>query len=279
MNAILLLVATIVALSALLLRAWHWQDHRTDRRSMSRLVSGQPMKPGLFDPAVLAELCEPARRFFRYAITPGTPLYTVANITMAGQFGMGTKAAPNYLAMNATQTLAFPEGFVWAMSARRGLFCVSGSDTESWTRFWLMGLLPVARLGGNADHRRSAFGRYVAEAVFWTPAALLPGPGIHWEQVGEHCARVTVSHRGLVQSVDLTVAPDGQPTQVCFDRWSNANPDKVYRLQRFGGYLSECREFAGFRLPARVEAGNNFGTDEYFPFFVVNITDIRFPHT
>lgn len=111
-----------------------------------------------------------------------------------------------------------------------------------------MGLLPGARMGGDPDHTRSAFGRYVAEAVFWTPAAVLPGPGVDWKWVDKDC-RLTVNHKGLSQSVDVTVAPDGQPSQVCFERWSNANPEKQHRLQPFGGHLSAFRVFAGFRLP------------------------------
>lgn len=61
------------------------------------------------------------------------------------------------------------------MQAARGPMRLSGSDSGLWTRFWIMGLFPVAYIGANTDHTRSAFGRYVAEAVFWTPAALLPG--------------------------------------------------------------------------------------------------------
>lgn len=267
-----------VALIALMLLAWRWFDHHADRQAINRLVTTQPKRPARFDPAMLAELPEPARRFFLYAIASGTPLYTVANITMTGQFGMGTKADPKYLEMIASQTLAAPDGFVWKMRARRGLMSLSGSDSERWTRFWLMGLLPVAHLGGDLDHKRSAFGRYVAEAVFWTPAALLPGPGIHWEPVDADCARVTLSHQGLSQAVDVTVSPEGQPTFVSFQRWSNANSQKLHRLQPFGGYLAEFREFSGFRLPTKVEAGNNFGTDQYFPFFVANIENIDFPN-
>ncbi len=244
---------------------------------MRRLVATQPKNPARFDPAMLAGLPEPARRFFLYTIAPGAPLYTVATIEMLGQFGMGTKAEPRYFNMRAVQTLAMPAGFVWKMAAKRGLMHLSGSDSDQWTRFWLLGVLPVARLGANADHRRSAFGRYVAEAVFWVPATVLPGPGVRWEAVDANCARVTVTHQGLGQSVDVTVAPDGQPIHVCFARWSNANPDKRYRLQPFGGYLSALREFAGFRLPTHVEAGNQFGTPEYFPFFLADVSSVGFP--
>lgn len=265
-----------ILLAAASLWSWRHRDHRADRAAIHRLAATQPAAPACFDPAMVADLPEPARRYFRYTIQPDTPLWTVATITMTGRFGLGTKANPNYLDMAATQTLAMPAGFIWKMRAKRGLVRVSGSDSEGWTRFWLMGLLPVARTGGDADHARSAFGRYVAEAVFWTPAAALPGPGVQWSLVDTNCARLTVRHDGLVQSVDLTVAPDGQPVQVRFERWSNANAGKVHRWQPFGGTLSAFRVFAGFRLPTHVEAGNFFGTDQYFPFFVADVTNIDF---
>jgi len=273
---VLLLVALVLAVVGL--SVWRHLDHRAERKLMHDLALRQPSQPPIFTATMVADLPEPARRYFLYAIELDTPLRTVAEITMIGRFGLGNRDTPNYLDFSATQFLAMPAGFIWKMRARRGLMRLSGSDSQRWTRFWLAGLTPIARLGGNPDHTRSAFGRYVAEAVFWTPAAVLPGPGVRWELLGRDCARVTVCYQGLTQSVDVTVAPDGQPTQVCFERWSNANPQKVHRLQPFGGYLSAFRKFAGYRLPSHVEAGNHFGTDEYFPFFVADVTDVEFPH-
>ncbi|MCW8195984.1 hypothetical protein F6455_14415 [Proteobacteria bacterium 005FR1] len=266
-------------LPLLSLSLWRIRDYRADREKCRSLASIQPSKPELFDSSMVASLPEPAKRYFLYTIAPGTPLYTAANISMAGRFGMGDKRNPNYLEMTAEQILALPDGFVWQMRARRGLMIVSGSDSECWTRFWLMGLLPVAHMGGNPDHARSAFGRYVAEAVFWTPAALLPGPGVSWELMDENRARVTVTHRGFAQAMDVVVAPDGQPSEVRFQRWSNANPQKHFQLQPFGGYLSQFASFSGFRLPTHVEAGNNFGTEDYFPFFVVDVLPVDFPRS
>lgn len=60
-------------------------------------------------------------------------------------------------------------------------------------------------------------------------------------------------------------------------RWSDANPEGRCRLQPFGGYLSDFREVQGFRIPFKVEAGNMFGTDEYFAFFKARVTAVRFP--
>jgi hypothetical protein len=157
----------------------------------------------------------------------------------------------------------------------------SGSDGAnggtSWSRFWVFGIVPVARAGSNEDHARSAFGRYVAEAVFWTPAALLPGNGIQWQPVDDSTARVIVTHMGLKQAVDVTVGADGQPSKVVFQRWSDSNPEKTFQLQPFGGYLSDYEDFSGFRLPTRVQAGNFFGTDDYFAFFKATVTSVRFP--
>lgn len=261
-------------IGAILLR---WSDHKADAAERSRLIKFQPTAPALFDPAMIKELPEPARRYFLFTIEAGTPLYTVADIIMDGQFSLGTKNKPDYMAMEAQQTLSSPQGFVWEMSASRGLMSISGSDSGAWTRFRLLGLIPVARMGGGTDHARSAFGRYVAEAVFWTPAALLPRSGIVWEKVDDNTARVIVTHNELTQRVELTVDDFGRPCTVKFLRWSNTNPKKIHRLQLFGGYLSEFRKFSGFTLPSRVEAGNYFESDEYFPFFVAEVKDIQFP--
>ncbi|MDX1695116.1 MAG: DUF6544 family protein [Ketobacteraceae bacterium] len=260
-------VLLVVLFSGVILVVWRLLDHRADRTAMYKLAISQPEQPPVFSVDMVEHLPEPVRRYFLYTIEPGAPLYTVAKIGMAGRFGMGNRENPNYLDFTATQVLASPHGFVWSMRAQRGLLRLSGSDSHTWTRFWIMGLLPVARLGGDPDHRRSAFGRYAAEAVFWTPAAVLPGPGITWESTAADHARVTIKHQGLSQSVDLKLTEDGQPTEIRFQRWSNANPEKRYRLQPFGG----------FRLPAHVEAGNHFGTDQYFPFFVVDIDAVEFP--
>lgn len=116
----------------------------------------------------------------------------------------------------------------------------------------------------------------VSEAVIWSPAALLPGPDVNWTAVDDDTARVTVRHGDLAEAVDVTVDAAGRPQVVSLDRWTNANPDKTWRRQPFGAVMSDFREVAGFRLPFHVEAGNMFGTAEYFPFFIADVTRITF---
>ncbi|MCB1386443.1 MAG: hypothetical protein KDJ80_10955 [Nitratireductor sp.] len=273
--AVLAVLAILALVALLVLRA---KDRRADRAEWDRLTALQPAAARRFAPDMVADLPEPARRYFHHAIRPGTLLLPVAEIDMTGQFSLGNKDNPAYRPMQAQQILAAPGGFVWSMRTRGGM-PISGSDTAFWTRFRIFGLIPVARLGGNRDHARSAFGRSIAEAAFWTPAALLPGPGVTWEAADNDTARVTVRHGDLVQAVDIAVDPEGRPLTVSFERWSNANPDKAWRLQPFGGFLSDFRDAEGYRLPFRVEAGNLFGTEDYFPFFLADVTAIRFPRT
>jgi hypothetical protein len=273
---ILLAILLVLALVLLGLAVLGLLDRRADRAEWKRLVALQPDDPGGFHAEMVAGLPEPARRFFTFAIRPGAPLLPVAEIEMTGQFGLGGKGDPRYQPMEAHQILAAPEGFVWAMHTTGGM-PIAGSDSGRWTRFRIFGLIPVARTGGKSDHARSAFGRYVSEAVIWSPAAVLPGPGVTWTAMDANTARVTLRRGDLSQTVDVTVDADGRPQVVSFQRWTNANPDKAYRLQPFGAVVSDFREVGGYRLPFHVEAGNMFGTDAYFPFFIADVTAIRFP--
>jgi hypothetical protein len=269
-----------MAMVLIALGAWRWTDKKADHEVWESLAAHQPPAPATFDPAMVFALPAPAQRFFRFTIAAGTRLYTVAEISMQGEFSLGSKAEPNYMPMQAKQILAAPYGFIWKVKAGDAVWFTGSdgaNDGASWSRFWLFGLAPVARAGNNEDHARAAFGRYVAEAVFWTPAALLPGDNVRWEPIDDSTARVVVTHRGLEQAVDVSVESDGRPSKVVFQRWSNANPAKVFQLQPFGGYLSDYKDFGGFRLPTRVEAGNFFATDDYFAFFKATVTSVLFP--
>ncbi|HNP64547.1 MAG TPA: hypothetical protein PKH39_11490 [Woeseiaceae bacterium] len=267
----------LVALLALSLFLWRMSDRRRDAKAWGELIAVAGPPAGVFDASMVRDLPGPAQAFFRYTIAEGTPLYTATEIEMEGELGFGSQEKPDYKPMHARQVLAPPNGLVWQL--KTGAF--SGSDgltpATSWTRFWLFGLLPVVRIGGLRDHHRSAFGRVIAEGAFWVPSSLLPGRLVEWEPVDESTARATVSYGDYRQAIDITVADDGQPLHVIIQRWSNENPDKTFREQPFGGYLSEFRDFSGFRLPTRVEGGNLIGTKDYFPFYKARVTDIRFP--
>jgi len=267
----------VVSFCAVSLFLWRLSDVRDERIVWDELIREGGRSESTFSLSDIAMLPPAAQRYFRYTIAPGTPLVSVAEIEMEGQLGLGTKAEPMYRAMTADQILVPPKGLVWKL--RSGI--ISGSDVAtpdtSWTRFWLLNLIPVARVSGTSDHHRSAFGRVVAEGAFWVPSSLLPGDHVAWEAVDENTARAIVSFGAYSQSVELTIEVNGRPSKVVIQRWSNENRDRMFREQPFGGYLSDFREVHGYRLPMRVEGGNLIGTEDYFPFFKAHIRDIRFP--
>lgn len=274
----------VVLLVAGVAVAWQVSRSAADRRDVQRAwaeLERRPVRlPDRYAPDMVAALPEPARRFFRFAIQPGTPLASVVELEMTGELSLGTREAPGYQPMRARQVLAPPYGLIWDLEAGSGVMRITGSDgmvdDTSWTRFRLLRLFPVVRAGGDADHLRSAFGRVVAEAAFWSPAFLLPREGVAWSAIDADTARVTVRHGALEQSVDIRVDGNGQPVWVKMPRWTNANPEQVYRLQPFGGELADFRLVSGYRVPFRVDGGNFFGTPDYFPFYKARVTALRF---
>lgn len=264
----------VVAIAGLAL--WRGYDHLADRRFMAALRAHAPSDPPRFDPSMIADLPEPARRYLSFAIAPGTPLTSVVELEMDGVFRLGTQDAPRELAMHARQIHAPPHGFLWKMRAGAGVMRVSGADSHLWTRFWAEGLIPVARVADTPDHHRSAMGRLFIEAVVWTPASALPGPGVRWEAPGPDTARVIFTQGAYDYAVDLALLPSGQPVSGTLQRWSDANPDKTYRLQTFGGALAGYETHDGFTIPTEVAVGHFFGTPDFFPFFEAKLTDVRF---
>jgi hypothetical protein len=250
-------------------------DIRNDKKTWQSLIRNASQTAGIFDPHLIEGLPEPARRYFNFSIAPGSPIVSAVELEMTGELGLGSIEEPKYSPMIAQQILAPPQGLVWRVQVGAIVGSDGATNTSSWTRFWLFGLIPVVRVGNNEDHHRSAFGRVVAEGAFWTPATLLPCDNVRWEEIDENTARAIVTNEDFEQNVDVTVAQDGQPTHVVISRWSNENPDRAFKLQPFGGYLSDFCRFGGYMLPTSVEGGNHFGTDKYFPFYKAKISEIR----
>lgn len=69
--------------------------------------------PAAFDPAMVAGLPEPARRWLTHVIAPGTPLWRSVELSMVGQIRLGS-----WRPFTATQVLAPPKGYIWAANAR-----------------------------------------------------------------------------------------------------------------------------------------------------------------
>jgi len=278
---IVLLALAGLLIAAAALGLWvNSRDRAQAARVWAALEAAREADPPRYDPAMVAELPEVAQRYFARAVEPGTPLHRMVRLEMEGSFIMNGNPMP----MTARQILAPPaQGFVWQAEVGSGLMRFAGSDgyhraggtEESWTKFWLRGLIPLARIGGTDDHARAAATRVMMEAI-WAPATLLPQFGAEWVQTGPDSAEVRFAEVEGIEPMQITLDAEGNPVAVWALRWTDANPERVHRLQPFGGRMLDMARHQGFLIPSRVELGNMWGTPDYAPFFLATITGAEF---
>ncbi len=219
-----------------------------------RLAAGRA-RQAPFDPTMVEDLPEPARRWLRHAIAPGTPLAAATELTMHGTIRLGT-----WRRFTATQVLAPPDGYIWAATARfLGLPVVgydrmsSGTATMRWR---LLDMIPVMNAEG-PEIARSAAGRLAAEVVL-APTAFR---GATWTAGGLPDTAVGLWHiGGDEQRVEVRVGVDGTVRGVLIERWGRP-PGAPYGQYPFGVTVDAERTFGGITIPSTLRAGWWWGTD------------------
>lgn len=216
----------------------------------------------VFSEADLDDLPEPARRYLRHAVAPGTVLSPAVRLWMDGTMTPTSGGAS--VALSAVETLAPTRGFVWTARAwMKGLpvrvrdhytQSVGGVDVA------LLGLLPLSLADGPAV-TRSTRGRLVAEGV-WCPTALVRGA--RWEAVDDDHARYRLSVDGEPVTVTIHVAPDGALREVTLFRWGDTD-GKPWRLLPYGFCVDAERTFGGITIPTQLTGGWHYGTDRFGP--------------
>ncbi|MBM7804952.1 hypothetical protein JOD57_000789 [Geodermatophilus bullaregiensis] len=244
---------------------------RRVRRDWALLTGGgEPAE--VFDPSMVADLPEPARRWLVHAITPGTPLWGSVVLTMRGEIRLGA-----WRPFTARQVLAPPRGFVWAARARFLGLPVTGFDrysSGSGQMDWrLGGLVPVMTATGS-DVTRSAAGRLAGEtalapttfrAATWTAGADEDRTVVTW-RIDDHEERA-----------EFRVDPDGRLLEVTMQRWGD--PDGVpFGRHPFGVAIEAEDTFGGVTIGSVLRAGWWWGTDRQpeGEFFRARITGARF---
>lgn len=250
-------------------------------RAYRQVLSGPKLVQRRFDPRQVQGLPEVAQRYFRHAVAPGTPIYSTVEVQMEGTFLLGDKEKFKTYEMTARQALRPSNQFIWIPRLRSGPITITGSDAlvagDAWTRFWILRLVPVANVQTSPDLVRSAQFRAALEGALWLPFTLLPGNGVEWQQTGRDEARVVLK-RFKPEPIMLTLrlGPEGAVREVVGQRWSNVNPEKRFRLQPFGGVIRGETTFQGLTIPTDVAVGNNYGIEDYLPFFQAKIASAKY---
>ena len=223
-----------------------------------------------FQPASLAALDEPVRRYFTHAIRSDAPLAAGIRLTMAGRIKVG----PVWLGFTAQQEF---DGHEFAWRARAG-----------WGPVKPLAVVDQYRAGaGSIDGRifgrfsflhaddenttRAAAARGAVESI-WVPASLLPDRGVTWRAENRNLLVAGFEVPPERPEVRLAIDDMGAVLSVSVMRWGNVGQND-YGYIPFGGNVTAERRFGDFVLPSRVSVGWWFGTARFAPFFEAEILD------
>jgi hypothetical protein len=216
----------------------------------------EPAEP--FDPGMVDHLPEPARRWLRHAIAPGTPLRRRVVLRQHGTIRLGGSWRP----FTAVQALDPLNGFLWPVTAHLFGLPVHGfdrySDGTGEMRHRLLGVPVMTAAGPDID--RSAAARHTSE-IIWAPAAAL-APEVGWRPVDEDRVTVLIPCGRWTFAPTLTVAPAGALRQLSIPRWTDAG-GAGWREEPFTGELHADGTFGGYTIPTRFTAGWGHGTPRW----------------
>lgn len=232
-----------------------------------------------FRTEMIADLPEPARRYLRHAIQPGTPLDRSVHLTLSGSIRMSPDG--DLLRMDSEELLAAERGYVWRARIEWGPLSIRGHDVyvdgEGRMRWWLAGIVPVVRADG-PELSRSAAGRLLGETALFVPSMLLPARGARWKAVDASTAVVRLEADGEETDITLEVDREGRLQRMTVRRW-NADPEvgPVGYLPFVSEEFEDERTFGGYTIPTRFRAGWRLGEDGEFAFFFPVVDDAEYP--
>jgi hypothetical protein len=226
--------------------------------TLDDLWNSAPPATRTFDPAALANLSEPARRYLTHAIAPGTPLASAVRLKMHGEIKL-----KGWLPFSAEQVINWRHGMIWKATVRMHGLPITGFDRfldgEGAMRWKLLGIVPVMTASG-PDISRSAAGRVEAEAT-WLPSVLC-GEDVAWSAVDASHPHARVTLRGETTEVELAVDESGRLRSLKLPRWGNPE-GKEFHATDFGAIVEEERTFGGYTIPSRLRIGWYFGSDRF----------------
>lgn len=236
---------------------------REDEILAERLGHLAAQEAAPFDPASLASLPEPVRRYLARSIAPGTPIVQVARLRLEGRLLLDGQS----LDYTADEILAAPQGLLWRADLGSGMQALSASvgygmaregSPKSWTRISKLGVFPMVRQGGTADHARLVAGRALIEAL-WLPAALTPQAGAMWRQTGPDSAEVRFPDLPDLPPMALTFDPEGLPLTARTERLSDGSAEGGATVESFAARFSNWAQFGGYTIPITAEFGPEGG--------------------
>jgi hypothetical protein len=217
-----------------------------------------------FDPALIARLDEPVRRYLTHALAPGAMLTERVRLTMHGRIKVG-----HWMEFTAEQQFDDHHEFEWR--ARAG-----------WTRFKPMHVVDsyasgaggtVATFVGrlpflhavDANTARAAAARGAVESI-WVPASLMPQRAVKWQTEDQNT--IVASFEVPPEHAELRLRIDGHGAvrRVSLERWGNVG-QRGFSYIPFGADILAEQHFGDYVIPSRMSVGWWYGTPRFKPFF------------
>lgn len=227
--------------------------------SLNALWKSASIGNKVFDPELLTDLPDPARRYLECAIAPSTPLASAVRLWMHGDIKLGKKWHP----FKGEEVICWNRGMIWRATTWMNGLPILGADRivdgVGMMQWKILGLLPVMQASGE-DLTRSGVGRVQAELI-WLPSVLC-NPDISWTELNASQVQANFTALGEPAKLTLTVNNQGMLGQVKLDRWGNPEGE-AFRSVDFGGMVEEIGTFDGYTIPTRLRVGWYFGSDRF----------------
>jgi hypothetical protein len=226
--------------------------------SLNALWRSAPVSDRNFQPDARADLPNPARRYLKHAIAPGTKLASAVRLRMHGEIKL-----KNWYPFRAEQVICWNRGTIWQATAWMNRLPISGWDRlidgKGAMQWKLLGLFPVMTATGS-DVTRSAIGRMQGECV-WLPSVFCDR-NVQWTASDDFHAHAHLTLLDETTELRFAVSETGRLEQFCFKRWGNPEGAE-HHYADFGGYVEEEGTFSGYTIPTRLRIGWYFGSERF----------------
>lgn len=213
----------------------------------------------VFDPELLTDLPDPARRYLECAIAPGTLLASAVRFWMHGEIKLGKK----WHSFKGEEVIYWSRGMIWRATTWMNGLPILGADRivdgVGESQWKILGLFPVVQASG-ADITRSSVGRVQVESMLLP--SVLCNPDISWMELNSSQVQANFTALGEPAKLTLTINDQGMLEQANIDRWNNPEGEAFHYVD-FGGIVEESSTFGGYTIPTRLRVGWYFRSDRF----------------
>ena len=267
---VLAALAILVVAAILTVAVAYWRFTAEMEGDVGQLVASAGEAAGTVSAAQIANLPEPARRYFEAAGVIGQAIPRVVRVMQKGRIRSSAETA--WMTLEAVETYSTnPPAFVWrTWLPSRGLPLALGRDVyldgETSILIRMGALLPLADERGE-ELRAAGLMRYLNEMA-WFPAALL-GDNVTISADGDNSFRVTLADRGLTATAVMFVDAAGRLVNFRAERFNSATRS----IQTWETPMTAWTTFGAVNVPSRGSAVWKL-PDGDFTYIELEITDI-----